>query len=93
MDIYADKEDWDKEKNNLLTYHFDGTVNLEMAFANLNAYAKDIAFTIFDTLLYDDLLSEIRIAWNLDNGEEMELNRLSEAIIANFRCKLCVWRE
>lgn len=78
MDIYADKEDWDKEKNNLLTYHFDGTVNLEMAFANLNAYAKDIAFTIFDTLLYDDLLSEIRIAWNLDNGEEMELNRLSE---------------
>lgn len=78
IDLYADKEDWDKEKNNILTYHFDGTINLEMAFADLNAYAKDIAFTIFDTLLYDDLLSEIRVAWNLDNGEEMDLNRLSE---------------
>lgn len=78
MDIYADKEDWDKEKNNILTYHFDGTLNLEMAFADLNAYAKDLAFTIFDTLLYDDLLSEIRVAWDLDNGEEMDLSRLSE---------------
>lgn len=78
MDIYADKEDWDREKNNILTYHFDGTLNLEMAFADLNAYAKDFAFTIFDTLLYDDLLSEIRVAWDLDNGEEMDLNRLSE---------------
>lgn len=78
IDLYADKEDWDKEKNNILTYHFDGTINLEMAFANLNAYSKDIAFTIFDTLLYDDLLSEIRVAWDLDNGEEMDLNRLSE---------------
>ena len=78
IDLYADKEDWDKEKNNILTYHFDGTINLEMAFADLNAYAKDIAFTIFDTLLYDDLLSEIRVAWDLDNGEEMDLNRLSE---------------
>ena len=78
IDLYADKEDWDKEKNNILTYHFDGTINLEMSFADLNAYAKDIAFTIFDTLLYDDLLSEIRVAWNLDNGEEMDLNRLSE---------------
>lgn len=78
MDIYADKEDWDEEKNNILTYHFDGTVNFEMAFADLNAYAKDIAFTIFDTLLYDDLLSEIIISWNMDNGEEMDLTRLSE---------------
>ena len=78
MDIYADKEDWDKEINSTLTYHFDGTVNLEMAFADLNAYAKNIAFTIFDTLLYDDLLSEIRVAWDLDNGEEMDLTRLSE---------------
>ena len=78
MDIYADKEDWDREKNNILTYHFEGTLNLEMAFADLNAYAKDIAFTIFDTLLYDDLLSEIRVVWDLDNGEEMDLNRLSE---------------
>lgn len=78
MDLYADEEDWDKEKNNMLTYHFDGTLNLEMAFADLNAYAKDIAFTIFDTLLYDDLLSEIRVAWDIGNGEEMDLNRLSE---------------
>jgi len=78
MDIYADKEDWDREKNNILTYHFDGTINLEMAFADLNAYSKDIAFTIFDTLLYDDLLSEIRVAWDIGNGEEMDLNRLSE---------------
>ena len=78
IDLYADKEDWDKEKNNILTYHFDGTINLEMAFANLNAYSKDIVFTIFDTLLYDDLLSEIRVAWDLDDGEEMDLNRLSE---------------
>lgn len=78
IDLYADKEDWNKEKNELLTYHFDGTLNLEMAFADLNAYSKDIAFTIFDTLLYDDLLSEIRIVWDLDNGEEMDLNRLSE---------------
>ena len=78
IDLYADKEDWNKEKNELLTYHFDGTLNLEMAFADLNAYSKDIAFTIFDTLLYDDLLSEIRIVWDLDNGEEIDLNRLSE---------------
>ena len=78
MDIYADKEDWDREKNNILTYHFEGTLNLEMAFADLNAYSKDIAFTIFDTLLYDDLLSEIKISWNMDNGEEMDLTRLSE---------------
>lgn len=78
IDLYADKEDWNKEKNDRLTYHFDGTFNIEMAFADLNAYAKDIAFTIFDTLLYDDLLSEIRVAWDLDNGEEMDLSRLSE---------------
>lgn len=77
MDIYADEEEKD-EKNNTLTYHFDGTVNLEMAFADLNAYAKDIAFTIFDTLLYDDLLLEIRVAWDLENGDEIDLNRLSE---------------
>ena len=78
MDISADKEDWDKEKNNILTYHFNGTLNLEMAFADLNAYSKDIAFTIFDTLLYNDLLSEIKITWDLDNGDEMSLDRLSE---------------
>lgn len=78
MDLYADKEDWDKERNNLLSYHFDGTLNIEMAFTELNANAKDIAFTIFDTLLYDDLLSEIKVAWNLDDGEEMDSNRLSE---------------
>jgi len=78
MDIYADKEDWDNEKNNILIYHFNGTLNIEMAFADLNAYSKDIAFTIFDTLLYDDLLSEIKVAWDLDNGEEMDMNRLSE---------------
>ena len=78
MDIYADKEDWDKEKNILLTYHFNGTLNIEMAFGDLNAYRKDLVFTIFDTLLYDDLLSEIKITWDLDNGNEMDLNRLSE---------------
>ena len=78
MDFYADKEDWDKEKNDILTYHFDGTVNLEMAFADLNAYSKDIAFTILDTLLFDDLLSKIIISWELDNGDEMDLTRLSE---------------
>lgn len=78
MDFYADKEDWDKEKNDILTCHFDGTVNLEMAFADLNAYSKDIAFTILDTLLFDDLLSKIIISWELDNGDEMDLTRLSE---------------
>lgn len=78
MDIYADEEEKDEKNNNTLTYHFDGTVNLEMAFADLNAYAKDIAFTIFDTLLFDDLLLEIRVAWDLENGDEMDLNRLSE---------------
>lgn len=78
MDIYADEEEKDEKNNNTLTYHFDGTVNIEMAFADLNAYAKDIAFTIFDTLLYDDLLLEIRVAWDIENGDEMDLNRLSE---------------
>ena len=78
MDLYADEEDRDEEKNNILTYHFHGTLNMEMAFAELNAYAKDIAFTIFDTLLYDDLLSEIKISWELSNGDEMDLTRLSE---------------
>lgn len=78
IDLYADKEEWNKEKNDRLTYHFDGIFNIGMAFADLNAYAKNIAFTIFDTLLYDDLLSEIRVAWDLDNGEEMDLTRLSE---------------
>lgn len=77
MEYYADKVESDKD-NKVLIYYFDGTINLEMAFADLNAYSKDIAFTIFDTLLYDDLLSEIRVAWDLDNGEEMDLNRLSE---------------
>lgn len=77
MEYYADKVESDKD-NKMLIYYFDGTINLEMAFADLNAYSKDIAFTIFDTLLYDDLLSEIRVAWDLDNGEEMDLNRLSE---------------
>ena len=77
MDIYADKEEMTKE-NKLLTYYFDGTTNLEVAFADLTAYRKDLVFTIFDTLLYDELLSEIRITWNLDNGDEMSLDRLSE---------------
>lgn len=77
MDLYADKEDLNKEKNDRLTYHFDGTVNIAMAFAELNAYDKNIAFTILDTLFYDDLLSDIKITWEVDN-DEMDLSRLSE---------------
>lgn len=75
IDLYADKK---KEGKNTLTYHFDGTINLEVAFAELNANNKDIVFTIFDTLLYDDLLSEIQISWTLENGDDMDLSRLSE---------------
>lgn len=78
IELYSDKEEKTKE-NDLITYYFDGTTNLEVAFAfELNAYRKDIVFTIFDTLLYDELLSEIKITWNLDNGDEMSLDRLSE---------------
>ena len=78
MELYADKEEKDEKDNNTLTYHFDGTVNIEMAFADLNAYDKSISFTILDTLLYDDLLSDIQITWDLGNDNEMDLNRLSE---------------
>ena len=77
IDFYADNEE-KAEDNSLLTYQFDGTINLEGAFSDLNAYRKDISFTILDTLLYDDLLSEINISWNLDDGDEMSLDRLSE---------------
>ena len=78
IELYADKEEKTKD-NDLITYYFDGTTNLETAFAfELNAYRKDLVFTIFDTLLYDELLSEIKITWNLDNGAEMSLDRLSE---------------
>ena len=75
MDMYADKV---KKEKDILIYHFDGTVSLEVAFDDLSENKKDIAFTIFDTLLYDDLLSEIRISWDWGNGDEMDLNRLSE---------------
>ena len=78
IELYADKEEKTKD-NDLITYYFDGTTNLEVAFAfELNVYRKNIVFTIFDTLLYDELLSEIKITWNLDNGDEMSLDRLSE---------------
>lgn len=78
IELFADKEEKTKD-NDLITYYFDGTTNIEAAFAfELNAYRKDIVFTIFDTLLYDELLSEIKITWNLDNGDEMSLDRLSE---------------
>ncbi len=78
IELFADKEEKTKD-NDLITYYFDGTTNLEAAFAfELNVYSKDIVFTIFDTLLYDELLSEIKITWNLDNGDEMSLDRLSE---------------
>lgn len=75
IDIYADKY---LEEENTLTYGFRGTINLKYAFDELNTSRKDIAFTILDTLLYDDLLSEIDISWKLDNGDELDLNRLSE---------------
>ena len=77
IELYADYEE-NNEKEDLLIYKFDGTTNLEVAFADLNAYRTDLVLTIFDTLLYDDLLSEISITWDLDNGDEMDLNRLSE---------------
>jgi ABC-type multidrug transport system ATPase subunit len=51
---------------------------LKYAFDEINTSRKDIAFTILDTLLYDDLLSAIDISWKLDNGDELDLNRLSE---------------
>lgn len=75
VEVFADKK---KQEKDTIIYHFEGTINLEVAFADLNAKNKDIAFTIFDTLLYDDLLSEINISWDLDNGDEMSLDRLSE---------------
>ena len=75
MELFADKV---VTEDDILIYHFDGTINLEVAFSDLNTYQKDIVFTILDTLLYDDLLSEIRISWDLGNGDEMDLNRLSE---------------
>ena len=75
IDMYADN--YKKEKNSLI-YRFRGTFNLKLAFDELNTSQKDIAFTIFDTLLYDDLLSEIKLSWELDNGDEMDLSRLSE---------------
>lgn len=75
IDEYADN--CIKEKNTL-TYRFKGTFNLKFAFDELITSQKDIAFTILDTLLYDDLLSEINISWKLENGDEMDLNRLSE---------------
>lgn len=77
MELFADKEE-KLEKEDKLVYHFDGTINLEVAFADLNAYDKSISFTILDTLLYDDLLSDIQITWELDNDDEMDLSRLSE---------------
>lgn len=75
IDIYADNIN---ERKNFLVYHFDETINIEAAFAELNADKKDIIFTIFDTLLYDDLLSEIQISWDISDGNEMNLSRLSE---------------
>ena len=78
IELYADKEEKTND-NDLITYYFDGTTNLETAFAfELNAYRKDLVFTIFDTLLYDELLSEIKITWNTDNRDGMSLDRLSE---------------
>ena len=77
IEHYADRKEID-ERRNTLTYHFDSSVNIETAFTDLNAYSKDIAFTILDTLLYDDLLSEINISWQLDNGDDMNITRLSE---------------
>lgn len=53
-------------------------VNLTTAMGELNADKKDIVFTIFDTLLYDDLLSEVIISWETDDGEEINVARLSE---------------
>ena len=75
IDIYADKY---IEEENTLTYGFRGLINLKYAFDEINTSRKDIAFTILDTLLYDDLLSAIDISWKLDNGDELDLNRLSE---------------
>lgn len=77
MEYYADNETEDKAKKTL-TYYFNGMVNLTTAMRELNADKKDIAFTIFDTLLYDDLLSEIIISWETDDGEEINVDRLSE---------------
>lgn len=77
MEYYADNETEDKAKKTL-TYYFNGMVNLTTAMRELNADKKDIAFTIFDTLLYDDLLSEIIILWETDDGEEINVDRLSE---------------
>lgn len=75
IDMYADNR---IEEKNSLIYRFRGTFNLKLAFDELNTSQKDIVFTILDTLLYDDLLSEIKLSWELDNGDEMDLSRLSE---------------
>lgn len=77
MEVFADEVVY-KEKEDLLIYRFIGATNLEIAFVDLSAHNKELAFTIFDTLLYDDLLSEINIYWELAEDEYTDLSRLSE---------------
>ena len=77
IEVYADEIET-KEKEDLLIYKFIGSTNLEVAFEDLSAHNKELAFTIFDTLLYDDLLSEIKIFWELEEDEYTDLSRLSE---------------
>lgn len=77
IEVFADEVEY-KEEEDLLIYRFIGVANLEIAFVDLNAHNKELAFTIFDTLLYDDLLSEINIYWELAENEYTDLSRLSE---------------
>lgn len=77
IEVFADETEI-KEKEDLLIYRFIGSTNLEVAFEDLSAYNKELAYTILDTLFYDDLLSEIKIFWELEEDEYTDLSRLSE---------------
>lgn len=77
IEVFADEIET-KEKEDVLIYRFIGSTNLEVAFEDLRAHNKELVFTILDTLLYDELLSKIKISWELDEDEYMDLSRLSE---------------
>lgn len=73
---YADIKDYNKSKS-ILTCLFYGTLSLWDSFRKLEANKSEIVFMILDTLLFDDLLSDIQISWKQgENG--INLSRLSE---------------
>lgn len=76
IDQYAHKEDFTEKT---ISYTFYGIPSLQDMFNELNAQNRcDIIFTILDTLIYDDLLSDIKIKWKNNLGDIVEIDRLSE---------------